>query len=557
MASQQLRTFIQHLRRCVCPRGDDTLSDAQLLERWDKQRDEAAFEVLLWRHGAMVLSVCRRLLRDSHDIEDAFQATFLTLVRKGTSIRRPEALAAWLYRVAYRIALRMRDETAERARREQSGVEMLTGAEADEPTARDLRAVVDEEIDALPERYRQAFVLCCLEGKTHAEAARLLDRPTGTVSCWLKRGRERLRERLTQRGFAPAALVAVGESEAQAALPAALVRATGRAATVFAAGGEGGAAMISARVAAIVDVAVKGMGATKLQWTLVLGLMLSMAATGAGMWAYQSPTQPPSTKQQAKAETAETPRAQHEPAARKDRYGDPLPEGTIARLGTVRLRAVGAAIAISKDGKSIITLSGGRQLKWWDAGTGQPRQRRELPIQLSQFFLSNDGRLLAGKAQGFDSPIDIWDVVTGKRLHQLRLPRRTGIYRASFSPEGKTFAASGRAGVKAVVRLWDVASGELRELTGHASPPESLAFSPDGQFLAASDGRSVICWDVARGEKLWQRKCAFGVTLAFTPDGRTLIGSPGHQEQAWHAWKVATGTRASGLKLPEGYNYAH
>ena len=85
MASRQLHTLVQYLRRSVCPRGKDTLSDSQLLKRWTTQRDEAAFEVLLWRHGPMVLGVCRRLLRDSNDIEDAFQATFLTLVHKDTS----------------------------------------------------------------------------------------------------------------------------------------------------------------------------------------------------------------------------------------------------------------------------------------------------------------------------------------------------------------------------------------------------------------------------------------------------------------------------------------
>jgi HlyD family secretion protein len=286
----------------------------------------------LWRHGAMVLSVCRRLLRDSHDIEDAFQAAFLTLVRKGTSIHRPESLAAWLYRVAYRIALRLRGEAAERARHEQPGVEMLTGAEANESAVRDLRAVMDEEIDALPERYRQAFVLCCLEGKTHSEAARVMGRPTGTVSCWLKRGRERLRDRLARRGLAPAALVAGGESEARAVLPAALVQSTGRAAMAFSvAGVGGGAAVISARVAALVDVAVKGMATTKLQWKLLLGLTLGMAATGAGMWAYQpAPAKQTPAKQQARA--PEPSPMQQEQSARTDRYGDPLPIGARVRL---------------------------------------------------------------------------------------------------------------------------------------------------------------------------------------------------------------------------------
>jgi RNA polymerase sigma factor (sigma-70 family) len=177
MAIPQLRTLIQQLRRCVSPSGEDTLTDAQLLRRWADERYEAAFEVLLWRHGPMVLAVCRRLLRGSHDIEDAFQASFLTLVRKGQSIRRPEALAAWLHRVAYRIALRLRGALAERRRHERPGIETMAIEGREEESADDLRAVLDAEIDALPERYRRAFILCCLEGKTHAEAARLLGRP--------------------------------------------------------------------------------------------------------------------------------------------------------------------------------------------------------------------------------------------------------------------------------------------------------------------------------------------------------------------------------------------
>lgn len=552
MAGRQLHTLIQYLRRTVHPRGEDTLSDAQLLERWAKQRDEAAFEVLLWRHGAMVLAVCRRLLRDNHDIEDAFQAAFLTLVRKSSSIRHREALAAWLYRVAYRIALRLRTQADERARREQPGVENLIGAEADEAGARDLRAVVDEEIDALPERYRQAFVLCCLEGKTHAEAGRLLGRPAGTISCWLKRGRERLRQRLARRGFALATLVAVAESEAEAVLPVALVRATARAATVFATGGDGVAATISARVAPLVEAAARGTAATKLHSGLVLGLTLAMAAAGAGMWAYQPPA-----KHEDKAQAPEQPRKQAGQQTRTDRYGDPLPEGVIARLGTVRLRAVGASAAFSSDGKRILTITYGRLVKLWDADTGKPLARRELPINSpGQVDLSPDGRLLMVRESGFDSPLDIWDIPTSKRLHRLQLRQRVTIYREAFSPDSKMLAVAEHGAGKSVIRLWDMESGEQRELKGQASTPESLAFSPDGKLFAAADNQRIICWNVAKREILWQTRGTYGISLAFTADGRTVIGSPGHRERTWHAWDTATGKPVSGLKLPEGYNYA-
>lgn len=556
MAGQQLHTLIQYLRRSVCPRGQDTLSDAQLLERWTTQRDEAAFEVLLWRHGPMVLSLCRRLLRDSHDIEDAFQAAFLTLVRKGSSIRRREALAAWLYRVAYRIALRLRAQGDERTRREHPGVENLIGAEADEAAVRDLRAVVDEEIDALPERYRQAFVLCCLEGKSHAEAARLLGRPTGTISCWLKRGRERLRQRLARRGFALAAVVPVAESEAEAVLPVALVRATARAATVFATGGDGMAATISARVIPLVEAAARGTAATKLQWTLVLGLALGMAAAGAGMWAYQ-----PSVKQEEKAQAPEQPQEQAGQRARTDRYGDPLPPGVRARLGTVRLRAVMARLGLSPDGKTIITVTGGRLVKSWDAGTGKLLQQRELPVRFSSYhesYLSSDGRFLIIQEEDFDAPIDIWDVPAGKRLHRLRPPRGQWHPMSALSPDGKTLAVGegGPIKNKRVLRLWDLESGKQRELKGHAGTFQNLAFSPDGKFLAATDGQLVLCWHVAKGEQLWQAGSSARDSLAFTPDGRTLIAAPDHSSEVWHAWDAATGKPADGLKLPEGYSWA-
>ncbi len=570
MAGRQLRTLIQHLRRSVCPRGEDTLSDAQLLERWAQQRDEAAFEVLLWRHGPMVLSVCRRLLRHSHDIEDAFQAAFLTLVGKGKSIRRPEALAGWLHRVAYRIALRLNGDAAERSRREQPGVETLTGDEADEPSVRDLRAVLDEEIDALPQRYRQAFILCYLEGKTHAEAARLLGRPTGTVSCWLKRGRERLRDRLVRRGIAPAAAVAVlAESEAKAALQAILVQSTCRAASLFAAGGDSVTAAISVRVAALVEGSAKGMAATKLQWTVVLGLTLSMAAAGAGMWAY-----PPPAKQEAKTQTAKQPPRPEEQAARTDRYDDPLPQGVIARLGTVRVRAIGAQVGLTADGKTIVAVNDGRSVKFFDAATGRLRRRREMPIRsfVNTAYLSPDGRLLAIQ-ESDDGPLDIWDVFAGKRQHRLSPKQGWKIGRVEFLPNGKMLAVVEDRKEESILRLWDLASDTQRELTGQKLPSRCLTFSPDGRLFTASDHGRIICWHAAKGEQLWQVENSAGGNIAFTPDGRTLIAASSlwrqegdtppierflyeqwRQTSTWHAWDTTTGKPTGRVKLPRGYN---
>src|SRR5262245_18531884 len=178
------------------------LSDARLLERFVAGRDEGAFELLMWRHGAMVFGVCRRMLPNRHDAEDAFQATFLVLARKAASVARGEAVGAWLARVAYRVALRARAELTRQAWRKGPAVEQPAAPPA-APEQADLRRVLDEEINRLPARQRAAIVLCCLEGKTGEQAARELGCPPGTVSSRLTRARDRLRRRLARRGVAP------------------------------------------------------------------------------------------------------------------------------------------------------------------------------------------------------------------------------------------------------------------------------------------------------------------------------------------------------------------
>jgi RNA polymerase sigma factor (sigma-70 family) len=200
-------TVARRLALAQLPGG---LTDAQLLERFLKKHDEAAFELLVWRHGPMVLRVCRRILRDAHGAEDAFQATFLTLACKAGSIGKQEAVSSWLYKVAYRVALRAQAGAAKRATHERPMVDCLParGVEpADEAAWRELGPLLDAEVRRLPEKYRAAFVLCYLEGKTNEEAAKELGCPKGTVLSRLSRARERLRKRLNQRGLAMSGMV--------------------------------------------------------------------------------------------------------------------------------------------------------------------------------------------------------------------------------------------------------------------------------------------------------------------------------------------------------------
>jgi RNA polymerase sigma factor (sigma-70 family) len=176
------------------------MKDCQLLERFVNCRDQAAFRTLVTRHGPTVLRACRSLLHDPFEVEDAFQATFLVLVQRAPSIRDPERLGNWLIGVANRVAARARRDSARRRERESHGADMLTADHSPEHTNADLRVILREEMDRLPDEYRLPLELCYLEGLSHEEAARCLGWPVGTVKVRLVRSRRLLRDRLERRG---------------------------------------------------------------------------------------------------------------------------------------------------------------------------------------------------------------------------------------------------------------------------------------------------------------------------------------------------------------------
>jgi len=201
VTNRGIARILDFLRHEAVP-GPDLLPDAELLRRYHATRDEAAFELLVRRHGPMVWGVARRVLRDEHAAEDAFQATFLALVRKAKSLRRHDALAGWLYRIALRTSYRARP-------RMPVAVTKVSDTPAPPDEWSDLKSVLDEEVDRLPERFRMPVVLCYLSGRTTEEAARQLGCPRGSVLSRLRTARERLRARLMRRGYGvPAAAVA-------------------------------------------------------------------------------------------------------------------------------------------------------------------------------------------------------------------------------------------------------------------------------------------------------------------------------------------------------------
>jgi serpin B len=285
MAGGAFHKTLAYLRRVAGTGEPAALSDSELLERFVRSRDEAAFEVLLWRHGPVVLGVCRRVLRHEQDAEDAFQAAFLTLARKAGSVARAQSLASWLYKVAYRIALAARARSASRPA-DRLGQDPA-GPYADDPLWRELRLVLDEEVSRLPEKYRAPVLLCDLQGLTHEEAARQLGCPPGTLSVRLMRARERLRLALTRRGLAPcAALLATGLAEqASAALGTAQVASTVKAALAFAA--DAGRSASSSPAAVLAHGALRTMFLIRMR-NLTLAAAACLLAALAGVFTFHS-----------------------------------------------------------------------------------------------------------------------------------------------------------------------------------------------------------------------------------------------------------------------------
>jgi RNA polymerase sigma factor (sigma-70 family) len=284
MASGRASPLLRFIRGIAAGTSSEP-TDGQLLNRFVTERDEEAFATLMRRHGPMVLHVCQSVLLDGHDAEDAFQATFLVLVRKARSIGKPQSVGSWLHGVAYRLAAKARVAAARRRARERQTLSTPVMEPLHEVIARDLRLVLHEEVARLPERHRAPFVLCYLEGKTNEEAAQLLGWPKGTVLSSLSRARERLRHRLTRRGLAVTGglLAALSGNAAPAAVPDALLSATLNAVKSFAVSGTvAGAA--SAQVLAMTKGALNSMFLTKLK--IALAILLAGGAAAAGAMAF-------------------------------------------------------------------------------------------------------------------------------------------------------------------------------------------------------------------------------------------------------------------------------
>jgi RNA polymerase sigma factor (sigma-70 family) len=297
MATSQMSQVIQHLRSSMLRHDGAGVTDGQLLGYFVEQRDEAAFAALMRRHGPMVMGVCRRALRNPHDAEDAFQATFLVLVRKAASIMPRERVASWLHGVARTTALRTRVLHTRRSRKERQVVELPEPEAPGQDLWRDLKPLLDQELSGLPEKYRLPILLCDLEGKSIKEATRQLGWLQGTLAGRLVRARDLLAKRLARyrlvvSGGALATLLS--QQAAPACVPTLLTPATIQ------------AGAISASVVALTEGVLKTMLVNKLKAVLAGLVLLGAVAFGAGFLAHR-PAAAQQGKPRAEVPTPERP----------------------------------------------------------------------------------------------------------------------------------------------------------------------------------------------------------------------------------------------------------
>ena len=308
----QLTDQLRHLRKLALQR-ENPVSDSQLLDSFLEKTDDAAFEALVIRHGPMVLGVCRRILKNAADVEDAFQATFLVLVRKAAGIARRELVANWLYGVAFRAAMKMKQAKYTRQSKERQAQHMAKKEAIPQEIPDETLRWLDHELHQLQEKYRAPVVLCDLEGMTRIEAARKLRCPIGTLNWRLAKAREMLAKRLARHGFTVGggALVAVFQNIASASVPTPLLASTVQIGTLLAAGQAASPLLVSARVASLTEGLVKGMFLSKLKIVVAMILVLGAIGAGAGGVAFcgltpEKDPKPPAAEQRPNAADQET-----------------------------------------------------------------------------------------------------------------------------------------------------------------------------------------------------------------------------------------------------------
>jgi RNA polymerase sigma factor (sigma-70 family) len=501
------------------------LTDGQLLERFVAGRDESAeagFAALVDRHGPMVLRVCRQILGDAHDAEDAFQATFLVLARRAGSVRKRESVASWLYGIAHRVARRSRADAARRREHERRRAAMadLESSDGIDRHPSEGWPELHEEVDRLPEKYRDAIVLCYLEGLTTEAAAHRLGCAQGTVMSRLSRGRERLRQRLTRRGMTPAVGLLAADA-ANAAVPSAMAHCLVQAAMQMTAGPTA-AGGVSATVAALTEGVLTMMVRSRLRG--IAGIMLAVGAltAGTGMLFYRTAGARPQEAAAGKTAKAATPVSRENDPARtangsagelvvraadlsRNGVEDPFIGIVAIDPQTAKWRTIyrGGAVGpgpVSPDGRYLVSARIGRNLDPSEAGiwvydlSGETPPRRIFE-QKGQPCWANDGRQVI-----IGVPVDVgyrkfetWRV-NADGTGRTRLPIPDGDLVLDCSRDGTWLATrtiGGEPAHQGRLTLVHPDGTGARYLT-EGSANNDLFYS----FKICPDGRSVACHEI-------------------------------------------------------------
>jgi RNA polymerase sigma factor (sigma-70 family) len=532
MPSAQLEPVARFIRHAIVDAG---LTDRQLLARFAAQRDQGAFSALVRRHGPLVLGVCRRVLRDVHAAEDAFQATFLLLARKAGSLASPERLSSWLHGVACRVATRARSQESRRRHRERNAPIPGPTVPDDAIDWRDLRAMLDEEVNRLPARQREAVVLCYLEGQTNAQAALSLGCPRGSVATLLARARHRLRQRLAGRGLAFPAVLAdtwLARQTEAARLPASLACSTIEAATRCAAGGLQ-ATLASGQAVALAKGVVRAMFLKKLK-AAVAFILVAAALVGAGAGftgrradAEQIGEQPmasqpadPGKQATAAAPTpapAPTEAATATPIAYDAGWPESARETTIQRTANfdvtapTRESAQKVAQAAEKHRKALALLWLGKELPAWEKRCPVRVRLTELGAAGVSTFQFDDGSVVA---QSMALEGNLKEILANALPHEMThivLADWSGRPLPRWADEGAALQAESKESrarhAQAVLTILDEKRAlPLRRLLPlREYPPDVMAMFAQGfsltDFLLSKGGRAKFLEFVKQGDR--------------------------------------------------------
>jgi RNA polymerase sigma factor (sigma-70 family) len=529
MPPTSLSAVVRQVRKLAAPGDTAAASDAHLLDRFRASGDEAAFATLVRRHGPLVMGVCRRVLRHHQDAEDAFQATFLVLARKAAAIRRRTALASWLYGVARRVAGDARRAAARRQARERRATDMGHAQPDLEAAWRELQAVLAQEVERLPQKYQLPFVLCCLEGRSKAEAAVQLGWKEGTVSSRLAEARKRMQQRLARRGLTlTAALCAVAAAaDTASALSSALVTTTVRAARGAWTGTAAGA---SARVAALANGVTKTLFASKVKAATALLLVLGLLGA-VGTQIHRAFAGPPAVAA-APPEEAKAAGAAASKPAKAEAPADPLPAGAVLRLGSTRLRhgTSVSQLALSPDGTQVAAYGDG-QLSLWDTRTGGALRRVGLPAQADR---------LGQRLERFQASL-AW-LADGRGIVMLQGSDTRDVARLQGS-DGLVWEFTDEKAVPKIPPHWGVALGTMAAQPDDNESDWCYAVSPDGKTLAVGRGR-ILSKDVGpfspiivgahpaepldKDRAILLRPLKTGAAVSELPAPKELAGQPGN-----------------------------